>query len=124
MLEKKGENWRLISDPTKGKFSILIGVDKWSIVLQESEFVSLYNLLSQLEHQLKEIKDDLMPNELINLEIEKIPWYAELDGRSNEWSLRIIFDSIDGTRSFEMYWPIQTAQTLFFEIKKMWESRQ
>ena len=63
-----------------------------------------------------------MDEESITLELEKLPWYIQLEGKNNEWSLRFIFESQDQTRSFEMYWPIPIAQDLFYEIKNMWES--
>jgi len=121
-LLKDQKRWRLLSNFKKGKFCFLIGVDNWSVELQKSEFDSLYLLLKKLNQQLFSIKNQLMDEESINLEIEKLPWYIELEGKKNEWSLRLIFESQDETRSFEMYWPIPIAQNLFFEIKNMWES--
>ena len=121
MLEEK-KRWRLCRDFKKGKFCFLIGVDKWSIELQKSEFDSLYFLLLKINKQLSDIKGQLMDEEFITLELEQLPWYIELEGKKNEWSLRFVFESKDQTRSFEMYWPIPIAQNLFFEIKKMWES--
>ena len=121
MLEEK-KRWRLCRDFKKGKFCFLIGVDKWSIELQKSEFNSLYLSLLKINKQLSDIKDELMDEEFITLELEQLPWYIELEGKKNEWSLRFVFESKDQTRSFEMYWPIPIAQNLFFEIKKMWES--
>ncbi len=119
---KKQKRWRLIRDFKKGKFCFLIGVDNWSIELQKSEFHSLYLLLLRIDEQLLGIKSELMDEESITFELEKLPWYIELNGRKNEWSLRFVFESQDQTRSFEMYWPIPIAQSLFYEIKKMWES--
>ncbi len=116
------KRWRLLRDLKKGKFCFLIGVDNWSIELQKSEFYSLYILLSRINEQLLVIKNELMEEESITLELEKPPWYIELEGKKNEWSLRFVFQSQDQTRSFEMYWPIPIAQNLFYEIKKMWES--
>ena len=121
MLEEK-KRWRLCRDFKKGKFCFLIGVDNWSIELQKSEFDSLYFLLLKINKQLSDIKGELMEEEFITLELEQLPWYIELEGKKNEWSLRFVFESKDQTRSFEMYWPIPIAQNLFFEIKKMWES--
>ena len=115
-------NWRLIKDFKKGKYCFLIGANNWAIELQKSEFCSLYQLLLKLNDQLLKISNDLMEEELINLEIEQLPWYLELEGKKNKWNLRIVFESQEHTRSFEMYWPIPIAQKLFFEIKKMWES--
>ena len=118
----EANNWRLIKDISKGKFCFLIGVNNWAIELQKHEFESLYNLLLKLNKQFLEIKDELMDEEFINLEIEQLPWYAEMEGKKNEWNLRLIFESSEETRSFEMYWPIPIAENLFYEIKKMWES--
>ena len=116
------KRWRLLRDVKKGKYCFLIGVDNWSIELQKSEFNSLYFLLLRINEQLSGIKNRLMDEESITLELEQLPWYVELKGKKNAWSLRFVFESQDQTRSFEMYWPIQIAQNLFFEIKKMWES--
>ena len=121
-MVKDQKNWRLLRDFKKGKFCFLIGVDNWSIELQKSEFHSLYLSLLRINEQLLGIKNELMEEESITLELEQMPWYIELDGKKNEWSLRFVFESQEQTRSFEMYWPIPIAQNLFFEIKKMWES--
>ena len=121
-MAKDQTGWRLLKDFKKGKFCFLIGVDNWSIELQKSEFYSLYLLLLRVNEQLLVIKDQLMDEESITLELEKPPWYIQLEGKKNEWSLRFVFESQDQTRSFEMYWPIPIAQNLFYEIKNMWES--
>jgi len=121
-LVKDHKRWRLLKDLKKGKFCFLISVDNWSIELQKSEFYSLYLLLLRIYEQLLGVKDELMDEESINLELEQLPWFIELEGNKNEWSLRFVFESQDQTRSFEMYWPIPIAQNLFYEIKIMWES--
>ena len=121
-MVKNHKRWRLLRDLKKGKFCFLISVDNWSIELQKSEFCSLYLLLLKINEQLLGVKDELMDEESINLKLEQLPWYIELDGDKNEWSLRFVFESQDQTRSFEMYWPIPIAQNLFYEIKNMWES--
>ena len=119
---KNEKRWRLLRDFKKGKFCFLIGVDNWSIELQKSEFCSLYLLLLKLYEELSSIKKELMDEESISLQIEQLPWFIELEGKKNEWSLTFVFESQDQTRSFEMYWPIPIAQNLFYEIKNMWES--
>ena len=120
IIDKK--RWRLRRDFKKGKFCFLIGIDNWSIELQKSEFESLYFLLLKINAQLLGIKNELMAEESITLVLEQLPWFIELEGKKNEWSLRFVFESQDETRSFEMYWPIPIAQNLFYEIKNMWES--
>ena len=121
-MVKDQKRWRLLKDFKKGKYCFLIGVDNWSIELQKSEFYSLYLLLLRINEQLLVIKDELMVEESITLELEQLPWYIHLEGKKNEGSLRFVFESQDQTRSFEMYWPIPIAQNLFYEIKNMWES--
>ena len=123
MLEDK-KRWRLRRDLKKGKFCFLIGIDNWSIELQKSEFEELYFLLLKINAQLLSIKNELMAEESITLVLEQLPWFIELEGKKNEWSLRFVFESQDQTRSFEMYWPIPIAQNLFYEIKNMWESTE
>ena len=121
-MVKDQKRWRLLKDFKKGKYCFLIGVDNWSIELQKSEFYSLYLLLLKINEQLLVIKDELMDEESITLELVNLPWFIQLEGKKNEWSLRFVFESQDLTRSFEMYWPIPIAQNLFYEIKNMWES--
>ena len=116
------KRWRLLRNFKRGKFCFLIGVDNWSIELQKNEFHSLYLSLLKINEQLVEINNQLMDEESISLELEKLPWHIQLEGKKNEWSLRFIFESQDQTRSFEMYWPIPIAENLFYEIKNMWES--
>ena len=119
---REQKRWRLLRNFKKGKFCFLIGVDNWSIELKKSEFDSLYFLLLRINKELLLIKNELMDEESFTLEMEQLPWYIELKGKKDEWSLRFVFESQEQTRSFEMYWPIPIAQNLFFEIKNMWES--
>ena len=121
-MVKDHKRWRLLRDFKKGKFCFLISVDNWSIELQKSEFYSLYLLLLKINNQLSDIKNELMDEESITLELEQSPWYIELEGKKNKLSLRFVFESQDQTRSFEMYWPIPIANILFYEIKNMWVS--
>ena len=121
-MVKDQKRWRLLRDFKKGKYCYLIGVDNWAIELQKNEFHSLYLLLLRVNQELLDIKKELMDEEYISLELEQIPWFIELKGKKNDWSLRFVFESQDQTRSFEMYWPIQIAQNLSYEIKRMWES--
>ncbi len=89
-MVKDQKRWRLLRNLKKGKFCFLIGVDNWSIELQKSEFNSLYLLLLRINEQLLVIKDELMDEESITLELEQLPWYIHLEGQKNEWSLRFV----------------------------------
>jgi len=97
-LVKDQKGWRLLRDFKKGKFCFLIGIDNWAIELQKSEFYSLYLLLLKINEQLLVIKDELMDEESITLELEQLPWNIKLEGKKNEWSLRFVFESQDQNR--------------------------
>ena len=101
-MVKDQKRWRILKDLKKGKFCFLIGVDNWSIELQKSEFHLLYLLLTRINKQLLDIKNELMDEESIILELEQLPWYIELEGKKNEWSLRFVFESQDQTRSLSL----------------------
>ena len=83
MLEDK-KKWRLCKDFKKGKFCFLIGVDNWSIELQKSEFDSLYLSLKSINDELLAIKNELMEEESIILELQNLPWFIELEGKKEE----------------------------------------
>jgi len=121
---KEESNWRLIKNSERGKYCFLIGVNKWAVELQEHEFDSLYKVLDKLINEFNSLQKQLMDEELISLEMESLPWYGELEGSKDNWSLRMIFESNEETRSFEMYWPSPIAKKLFFKMRKMWESMQ
>ena len=122
MILNEEKNWRLIKNFNRGKYCFLIGVNNWAVELSGDEFESLCQLLIKIDKQFNSMKGELLEEELINFEIEKSPWYIELEGNKKQWNLSIILESKNDTRSFEMYWPIPIAQTLLFEIIKMWES--
>ena len=44
-----------------------------------------------------------MDEESLILELEQLPWYIELEGKKDEWSLRFVFQSQDQTRSCLLY---------------------
>ena len=111
-IEEK--NWRLRKDIKKGKFCFLIGVNNWAIELQKHEFELLYKLLLTLNDQFLKIKDDLLDEEIINLEIEQLPWYAELEGKKYEWNLRLVFESSEQTRSFEFISSVSACFNSFY----------
>ena len=50
-------------------------------LITKREFHSLYLLLLSINEQLLAIKNELMDEENITLELEKLPWYVELEGK-------------------------------------------
>ncbi len=81
---KDPKKWRLLRDFKKGKYCFLIGVDNWSIELKKNEFHLLYLLLLRINEQLLSIKNELMDEESISLELEQLPWYIELSDEQDQ----------------------------------------
>ena len=95
MIKKEGPGWRLIRDSSRGNFSTLIGGESWAIELNQFEWKTLVKVVIDLSDQYKNIKDQLMGDEDITLELESDPWLACLNGDQNGWRLKLILDSID-----------------------------
>ena len=124
MINEEGEGWRLAVDFSREVFIALIGGDYWAIELTESEWNSLVPLVSDLVEQHKKLQAQMMPEEDINLEIEREQWWGSLDGDSSCWSLRLIFDGQGNRRSFEIFWPTPAAQEVSKAMRNVWDSLQ
>ena len=123
MIKKEGPGWRIIRDSTRENFSILIGGDSWAIELNESEWKSLVKVVIDLSDQYKNIKDQLMGDEDITLELESNPWVAILKGDQQGWNLKLILDSSDSFhRGAEVYWPRNVTFHLVQAMRTMWDS--
>ena len=123
MIKKEGPGWRIIRDSSKEKFSTLIGGDSWAIELTRSEWETLVKVVIDLSDQYKNIKDQLMGDEDITLELESDPWLAILKGDQNGWKLKLILDSKDSlNRGAEIFWPRNVTFNLVNAMRTMWDS--
>ncbi len=123
MIQKEGLGWRLAKDSSKGKFPVLIGGKNWAFELTELEWVSLVQVVNDLVAEHRKIESELMPEELISLEIERQSWWACLDGDRYSWSLKLILQG-DGRseRGVEGYWPVPAAQEFVSAMRTIWDS--
>ena len=88
MIKKEGTGWRIIRDSSRDNFSTLIGGETWAIELNKSEWERLVELVIDLSEQYKLVREQLMGDEDITLELERRPWLAILKGDQYGWSLR------------------------------------
>jgi Domain of unknown function (DUF1818) len=104
----EGEGWRLLVDPVRHPFSVLIGGDSWAAEFSWAEAAELRQLAGELERQLVAIADQLMPEESIALELERDlnpgSLWMELEGDSQSWSLRFVLTPELGRRGLEAGW--------------------
>ena len=123
MLKKEGPGWRIIRDSSRDNFSTLIGGETWAIELNESEWNNLVKVVMDLLDQYKSVKEQLMGDEDITLELERSPWLAILKGDKYGWSLRLVL-SASGllNRGAEVYWPRNVTNHVANAMRTMWDS--
>ena len=123
MIKKEGPGWRLIRDSSRDNFSTLIGGESWAIELNQFEWKTLVKVVIDLSDQYKNIKDQLMGDEDITLELESDPWLAILKGDQKGWKLKLILDSSDSlNRGAEVSWPRNVTTNVSNAMRTMWDS--
>ena len=123
MTQLEGPGWRLERDISKREFTVLIGAKDCAVELLETEWDSLCEIVFNLIDEHRKLKNNLMAEEEICLEMERYPWWACIDGTRESWSLKVILSEEDEkTRGLELFWPISTAQTFTVAMRTMWDS--
>ncbi len=126
LIQHEGSGWRLAYNSSRQYFPVIIGGDGWGVELAHTEWTSLVSVIEDLICQHNSIKDQLMPDELIALEIERDPWWACLEGNQETWSLQLVLEGNDvsSSRGFEAFWPVPAAQAITYAMRTMWDSGQ
>jgi len=123
VIKKEGQGWRIIKDLSRDNFSTLIGGESWAIELNESEWENLVKVVMDLSDQYKSLKEQLMGDEDITLELERSPWLAILKGDQYGWDIRLIL-SASGllNRGAEVSWPRNVTKDVSNAMRIMWDS--
>ena len=112
----EGDGWRLLVDPARHPFPVLIGGEDWAAELTWAEVQELRQLAAELERQLLAIADQLMPEEQIDLELERAlnpgSQWMELEGDCRSWSLRFVLTPAPGLRALEAGWGPQASAAI------------
>tara|TARA_Y100001968_G_scaffold4931_1_gene4359 strand:+ start:76 stop:456 length:381 start_codon:yes stop_codon:yes gene_type:complete len=123
VIKKEGPGWRIIRDLSRDNFSTLIGGENWAIDLTQSEWKILVKVVNDLSYQYEDIKDQLMGDEDITLELESPPWLAILKGDQYGWDLKLILNgSLALNRGAEVYWPSKVSKQVANAMRTMWDS--
>lgn len=119
MKVQEGEGWRLMVDPARGPFAVLIGGEGWAAELTETEARALSDCVARLVQQHGELAGSLMAEEELGLELEVeleaegepagrdaagVLWLA-LEGDRHHWSLRFVLTPGPARRALEGSWP-------------------
>ncbi len=123
MIKKEGLGWRIIRDSSRYNFSTLIGGENWAIELNKYEWENLVKVVINLSDQYKSVKEQLMGDEDITLELERSPWLAILKGDQYGWNLKLILSSSDLlNRGAEVFWPRNVTNHVTKAMRIMWDS--
>ncbi len=123
MIQHEGKGWRLELDESKNDFPVLIGGENWAVELSKTEWSSLESVVSNLIDQYEYLRNSLMKEEKIFIEIDIDPWWASIDGTKEDWKLKLILSG-DGChgRAVELCWPEPAAQAIVSVMRIMWDS--
>ena len=88
-MKREGPGWRLAFDRSREGHQALIGGDGWALELSLDE-LQLKSLCGRLQDQHLAIADQLMAEEAIEIALEQGPWWMELSGDRERWSLRFV----------------------------------
>jgi hypothetical protein len=118
MIQQEGPGWRLAHDLSRNGFPFLIGGEFWAVELTETEVKGLHALLVELDHQHSLIRDQLMEEESITLELEQQEWWGCLDGTRDRWALQVVLQG-NGikVRGLEVTWPAPAAQAFLAALR-------
>ena len=122
MIQQEGPGWRLASDLSHQGFPFLIGGESWAVELTEREVKGLHALLVELEKQHMLIRDQLMEEEFITLELEQQEWWGCLDGTRDSWGLQVVLHGHGmPSRGLEGAWPAPAAQAFLAALRTVWD---
>ena len=122
MIQEEGAGWRLSRDPSRGKYCVLVGGERWAFELNEPEWRDLVNLVATLEQQHRDLVEQLMPEEAIELELDRGVWWGCLSGDRHQWELRILLTPREG-RAAEGEWPAPAAAAVVAAMRTLWDSQ-
>lgn len=104
MRVEEGLGWRLVVDPSRGSFPVLIGGPSWAFELTAAEALSLASGVSGLREQHRRLEAQLMADEDLELDWERGHLWVGLTLHQGQWSLRFVLEAAAGRRSVEGGW--------------------
>jgi hypothetical protein len=113
MEVQEGSGWRLVVDPDRQPFGVLVGggddeVGAWAAELTLAEALALRRGVGTLVEQHRALVSTLMDEEAIELAMELAyeggELWLSLEGDRNRWCLRFVLTPAPGQRGVEGSW--------------------
>jgi hypothetical protein len=118
---REGKGWRLVTDPDRQPFAVLIGGGDpssggWAAELTAAEAEALRRGVTTLVEQHRSLQPTLMAEEALDLELAMACgggelWLA-LAGDRASWSLRFVLTPAAGCRALEGSWPAAASEAM------------
>lgn len=112
MQVQEGEGWRLLVDPARHPFPVLIGGEAWAAELSAAEVELLAAGVARLTDQHAALCDQLMAEEELCLEWERGDLWLALEGDRQRWQLRFVLTPAGGQRGLEGAWSAAASRAL------------
>lgn len=119
MQVTEGQGWRLVVDPHRQPFSVLLGGALWSVELTGPEALALADAVAALLDQHRRIADQLMADEDLELDLERGDLWVGLTMHQSRWSLRFVLESPAGLRSVEAGWDEVASPALALALEAL-----
>lgn len=112
MQVQGGEGWRLLVDPARHPFAVLIGGEDWAAEFTGAELELLAAGVARLTAQHAALCDQLMAEEELCLEWESGDLWLSLEGTRQSWQLRFVLSAAGGQRGLEGGWSAGASPAL------------
>lgn len=118
---REGSGWRLVIDPARSPFAVLLGGGEpdqgaWAAEFTRAEVGALAGAVQRLVEQHRALESQLLAEEAIELELETACeggslWLA-LEGDRQRWRLRFVLSPAPGRRAVEGGWGEAASQAV------------
>jgi hypothetical protein len=115
-LLRQGEGWRLGWDGSAPIYVALVGSDTWAIELTAAEWQDFQRLLQQLTSAMAAAADELMPDEVIDCEVESDRLWLGASGFPHAYEVRLLLKT---GRGAEGTWPAIAVPALIDAVRTL-----
>lgn len=107
-------------DASRHPFPVLIAGNGWAAELSDAEALALRDGVWDLVEQHRQLVDQLMAEEAIELELERGVWWLSIEGDRQSWALRAVLSPDPSQRALECFWPEAAAGPFTVALQQLY----